>query len=57
MKKYRIFKLLNQGVVHILIDSIIAFRAFGDCSRIYISSGETFDVEETVERIGEIVRS
>lgn len=36
---------------------IKAVRAFGEHSKIYLVSGETFDVEDTVGKIVEIVRS
>ena len=57
MRQILIFKLCKQGFVYIFADSIIAFRAFGEHSRIYLTSGETFDVEDTVGKIVEIVRS
>ena len=55
MRKIAIFKLLKQGYVYIYIDSITAFRVFGEHSRIYTAGGEVFDVEDTIGNIVEII--
>ena len=53
MRQILVLKLCKQGFVYVFADAIIAFRVFGEHSRIYLISGETFDVEETVEKVGE----
>ena len=56
MKKVIMFKLNKAGYVYIVADTISAVRVFGECVRIYTIGNTFFDVEDSLERVSEIIK-